>query len=237
MQVSDPFVKMNLREINLEFVNEPIFQWLAQYAYQPGVVYLALIGMMLLSGFGLPLPEEVTIVSIGIISYMGYHPDLFPPPYPGAPVVDRYHAALIGFFAVFFSDLLVFVIGRSFGRKLIKSGKLKKWFSPAVMDRINSWTNKYGIYAAGIFRFTPGIRFPGHLACGISEFSIWKFCLVDGFAALISVPTQILLIAKYGEKILIIIHEFKMTVLIALISLVLFLILKKLWNILTFQRS
>lgn len=198
----------------MEFANEPIFQWLAQYAYQPEIVYLALVGMMLASGFGLPLPEEVTIISVGIISFMGRHPHLFPPPYEGAPVVQMEHAAAIAFVAVVFSDLLVFTIGRIWGRKLIQSKRFSRFFPESAMTKINAWTAKYGIFAAGLFRFTPGVRFPGHLACGIIDFPVWKFVLVDGVAALISVPTQIVLISTYGEKILKILQEFKVALLV-----------------------
>jgi membrane protein DedA with SNARE-associated domain len=221
------FATTLIREIILEFANEPVFLWLAQYAYQPAIVYLALIGMMLASGFGLPLPEEITIVSVGIIAYMGAHPDIFPPPYPGAPVVQMEHAAMVAFLAVFFSDLLVFTIGRTFGRKMMKTERFKRWFPETAMQKINDWTGRYGIYAAGIFRFTPGIRFPGHLACGMLDFSVWKFCLIDGFAALISVPTQIILIALYGEKILQALHKFKMYFLGALLIVGIYFLVRK----------
>lgn len=193
----------------MSFAQEPIFQWLSQYAYQPEVVYFGVFAMMIASGFGFPMPEEVTIVSVGIITYMGAHPEHFPPPFPGAPVVNGYEAAAITLFSVVFADLLVFSIGRFFGRKLMKRHWFKRLFSDDRMARVNEFMKKYGVYAAFIFRFTPGLRFPAHIAMGMTNFSMWQFVLVDGFAALISVPTQILLIYHYGEPILGALQKFK----------------------------
>src|SRR4051812_6496060 len=121
----------------MHFEHEPIFQWLAQYAYQPWVVYLAMFAMMIASGFGFPLPEEVTIVSVAILAYMGANPDLFPPPYPSAPVINGYEAALIVSIAVIFSDILVFFIGRTSGRKLMKIPRFHSFFDGPIMEKIN----------------------------------------------------------------------------------------------------
>ncbi len=211
----------------MEFANEPIFQWMSQFAYQPYTVYFALVGMMLLSAIGLPLPEEVTLISVGILAFMGAHPDHFPPPFPGAPVVNVHTAAIIAFFAVFFSDFLIYGVGRIFGRKLLYHPRVHKMFPPHLMKRVEEWTHKYGAYACGIFRFTPGIRFPGHLACGMLHFPIWKFLLIDGLAAAISVPTQIYLLAHYGEPILMKLRQFKLVVFGLIAVLLIYFLFKK----------
>lgn len=191
------------------------------------MVYGGIVVMMLLSAFGLPLPEEVTLISVGILAFMGGNPHLFPPPYPGAPVVNAYEAAVIAFFAVYLSDFLIYAMGRKWGRKLLYSPRFSRVFKPAMMEKVEQWTHKYGAYACGIFRFTPGVRFPGHLACGMLKFSAWKFALIDGLAALISVPTQILLLAHYGEPILKHLHRFKMVLLaVGVPALILFIIYK-----------
>lgn len=211
----------------MEFANEPIFQWMSQFAYQPGTVYIALVGMMLLSAIGLPLPEEMTLISVGVLAFMGANPQHFPPPYPGAPVVNVHTAAAVAFFAVFFSDFLIYTIGRVFGRRLLYHPRVHKMFPPHLMKRVEEWTHKYGTYACGIFRFTPGIRFPGHLACGMLHFPVWKFLLIDGIAALISVPTQIYLLAHYGEPILMKLRQFKLVVFAVIAILLIYFLFKK----------
>lgn len=204
----------------MSIFQEPIFQWLSQYAYQPELVYFALVGMMFLSSVGFPLPEEVTLVSIGVLAFMGSNPQHFPPPYTGAPVVNMHTAAVIASLAVFGSDFLIYMIGRRWGRRVLETRFMRKIISAEMMGRVEAWTKRYGAYACGIFRFTPGIRFPGHLACGMMHFPNWKFALIDGIAVLISVPTQIYLLAIYGEPIIRRLHQFKM-VLFSLIGLLL----------------
>lgn len=215
----------------MSFGHDPIFQWLAQYAYQPQLVYLAIVGMMLASGFGFPLPEEVTIMSVGLLAYMGANPELFPPPFPGAPVVNAFEAAAVTSIAVLSADLLVFSIGRVFGRKIVKRPLFQRFFSGYVMERINTFIKRYGIYATFIFRFTPGIRFPAHIFLGMTTFPAWQFLFVDSFAVVLSVPTQVLLLYYFGEPILERIHKFKVIFGIALLLLVVYLVGKKLYSL------
>lgn len=194
------------------FSEEAIFTWLSQFAYQPYMVYAALIAMMFMSAFGLPIPEEVTLLSVGLIAYMGANPMLYPPPVINAPVVHPLEAAVVATFAVFGADFLVYWIGRIYGRKLVHHPRMSRVFSPVLLKRAELFMRKYGMAATGLFRFTPGVRFPGHLLCGIMRMRAWKFALVDGLAVCISVPTQILLISHYGEAILGVIRQFKMAV-------------------------
>ncbi|WP_413291052.1 DedA family protein [Bdellovibrio sp. HCB337] len=210
----------------MSIFQEPIFQWLSQYAYQPELVYAALVGMMFMSAIGLPLPEEVTLVSIGVLAFMGANPHHFPPPFEGAPVVNMHTAAIIASVAVFGADFLIYAIGRIWGRRMLQTPFMKKIISPEMMEKVENWTKKYGAYACGIFRFTPGIRFPGHLACGMMHFPIWKFALIDGIAVMISVPTQIYLLAIYGEPIIKRLHQFKM-VLFGIIGIILIAFIAK----------
>lgn len=208
----------------MSIANEPVFQWLSQFAFQPGMVYTALVAMMLLSAVGLPIPEEVTLLSTGLLAFMGANPQLFPPPTPDAAVVNPTEAAIVATLAVFFSDFLIYTIGRVWGRKLLRHPRMSKLVPEALLHKAEEFTRKYGALATGVFRFTPGVRFPGHLLCGMLKFSPWKFALIDGVAVMISVPTQVLLLAHYGEPILKVLKQFKLVVLgvigVALIALI-----------------
>jgi membrane protein DedA with SNARE-associated domain len=200
---------------------------LTPYAYEPTWIYFFLITMMALSAVGLPFPEEATLVSVGLLAYMGMNPDLYPPPYPGAPHVNPKTAALVAFLAVFCADFLIYAIGRFFGRRIFDWKPIKSVLSEENRLRIEDWTQKYGAYACGIFRFTPGLRFPGHLACGMLKFPAWKFALIDGIAALISVPTQILLLAYYGDTILKFFKQFKIALLVLFAIAICYFLYKK----------
>ena len=214
----------------MDIINQPIFQYLVQYAYQPELVYLAVVGMMLASGFGLPIPEEVTLLSLGWLTFMGSRPDLFPPPPEGGEAINVHTAAVVAFLAVVGADYMIFSMGRVWGRKLLYHPKMQKVIKAESLARVEKWTKKYGAFAVFIFRFTPGVRFPGHLACGSMGMSRVKFLAVDVFAAAISVPTQIYLVAIYGEPIFKALKEVKVVIFTILGVLLIAYGIKKLYS-------
>jgi membrane protein DedA with SNARE-associated domain len=199
----------------IEFTEAGLLNFFAPFAYQPFQVYTFVICFMFASSFGLPIPEELTLIAVGLVANMGQHPEIYPPPTPGAQPIGVGTLCLVAFFAVFLSDVLVYLIGKYFGAKIIKTKFFQKQVAGAGWDKVNSWFQRFGGWACGIFRFTPGIRFPGHLSCGLLGIPLWKFCLIDGLAALISVPTQVYLIATYGRIVLSYLKEVKMYILIA----------------------
>jgi membrane protein DedA with SNARE-associated domain len=182
---------------------------------------------MLLSAFGFPLPEELILVSSGLIAYMSRDPQRYPPPYPEAPHINVYYLAAIAFIAVISSDCLIFAIGQRLGPRLFRLPWFRRLIPDTRLEKIQRWMWNYGYWAVFVFRFTPGIRFPGHLTCGALKLSKWKFLFVDSFAAGISVPTQILLVAFYGHPILHYIGRFRLFCLSLVFSAVLIYVLGK----------
>ena len=214
-----------MREANHLISEEAILQFITQFAYQPWLVYGCVICFMLASSFGFPIPEEVVLLGSGLVGYIGSRPDLYPPPVAGSPTVNVELLAAICFFAVFLSDFLVYSLGKYFGARLLRTRRMARYHNR--MEKITRCTRRYGAWAAGIFRFTPGLRFPGHFACGTLGLSGIKFVAVDGTAALLSVPTQVLLIAYFGEEILIYFKQFKIVLFSALGVLLLFWLYRK----------
>jgi membrane protein DedA with SNARE-associated domain len=197
----------------MDFDVTSLLQWFSAYAYQPWLVYSAVLFLLTASSFGLPIPEEVTLVSVGLLAYLASQPDKFPPPYPGADPVNIYALMIVCFVAVFGSDALVYFIGKYGGRNLKKRPSWKKFFRSRAFRKAEVWTKHHGAIMSGVFRFTPGLRFPGHMICGMMGLPFWKFALVDGGAALLSVPTQVWFVANYGEEILAVMQKFKIYVL------------------------
>lgn len=214
----------------MNIANETVFQWLVNYAYEPGIVYSLVTLIMMASAFGFPLPEEVTILSVGILAFMAAHPERFPPPYPEATGINVYEAAIVCFIAVIGSDFIVYFLGRKYGPKLMKWRMIQRLITPDAMTKIEKWTKRYGIWAAALFRFTPGLRFPGFWACGMAGLSPWKFFLADGGAAILSVPTQVILVATYGESIFGFLKQMKVIIFSIIGFLVLIYFLKRFFH-------
>jgi membrane protein DedA with SNARE-associated domain len=204
-----------------------IADFFSQYAYQPGFVYLFIVMFMTASSFGLPIPEEVTLVSAGFVAYMARNPDLFPPPSPDATSVNLTVLSIVCFVAVLGSDVVIYYIGKFFGQRIVKTDFFNRVIGPGPLEKVHNIFHKHSSIAPAIFRFTPGVRFPGHLTCGLTGIPLWKFLAVDGTAALLSVPTQVLLVAYYGKEILENIKEFKIVIGVLIAIAIIYLLVKR----------
>ena len=189
-----------------EIIEQSILHFLTSFAYDPFAFYGIIILIMTLATFGLPVSEEVVIISAALVTYMGAHPELYPPPLSAikeaqSPVQPA-TTALVCFLSVFLSDLLVYMIGFIFRGKIMNHSIVKKTILQKRKEKINVWISKYGYFVSGIFRFTPGLRFIGYLTCGVVRIPIHKFILINGIVALLVVPSQVFIISIYGETII-----------------------------------
>ena len=165
---------------------------------------------------------------IGAMAFLAKHPEKFPAPSPDATPVNMWTLMGVCYFAVYLSDTLVFSIGKYLGKYLLKYKWMQKQVSGKAYITVQKWFEKYGSWCCGIFRFTPGLRFPGHMWCGMVGIPMWKFLLIDGLVALVSVPTQVYLVATYGESIIGYIQEVKyITAGIALIAFIIWYVRRK----------
>ena len=187
-------------------IKNSVLDLLTSVAYEPVMFYGIIILIITLATFGLPISEEIVIVSAALVTYMGQHPELYPPsPFAieeGLIPVQPITTAIVCFLAVFLSDLLVYMLGFIFREKILNYPLVQKTISQKKQDRIDKWILKYGHYVSGIFRFTPGLRFIGYLSCGIVRIPIDKFILINGLVALLIVPSQVIIISIYGETII-----------------------------------
>jgi membrane protein DedA with SNARE-associated domain len=99
------------------FSEDAIWTFFSSYAYEPMIIYSAVVVIMFASSFGLPVPEEVTLISSGLIAYMAMNPDQYPPPTPDAEGVNVYVLATVCFVAVLFSDVVIYLLGRFFWKE------------------------------------------------------------------------------------------------------------------------
>ena len=140
--------------------------------------YVAVFVVLLACGFGLPVPEDITLVAGGIISGLGY--------------THVHTMVLVGLAGVLAGDGTMFALGRVFGPRILKFRPIAAIMTPERYKTIQEKFEKYGSWVLFIARFMPGLRSPIFLTAGLSrKVSFWKFLLMDGFAALISVPAWV----------------------------------------------
>jgi membrane protein DedA with SNARE-associated domain len=140
--------------------------------------YAAYIGVILISGLGVPLPEDIPLLVGGYLSARGD--------------MDLVATAIIGLTAIFGADLIFFYWGRS----VRNSGKdIPKYFAkiltPERKEKIDAYFARYGWRTAFFGRFLPGLRCPIFFCCGLAGFTLKQFLLSDGLAAILSIPALV----------------------------------------------
>ena len=168
--------------------------------------YVAVFGILVLCGFGLPVPEDVSLVAGGVISGLGY--------------ANAHYMFAVGMAGVLFGDVFVFSMGYYFGERILRFKPIGRVMTPERFAKVQEKFEKFGQWVVFFGRFMPGLRMPIFLSAGISKkISYSRFLLTDGFAALISVPIWVYLgnfFAKNLDELLVVMHKGQMTIFILL---------------------
>lgn len=100
----------------------------------------------------------------------------------------------VGLAGVLIGDATMFLAGRLFGYRIQRIRLFRRILSPRRFSQIQRKFKKYGLGLLFVARFLPGLRSPIYLVSGMSRrVSFITFILMDGMAALISVPVWIYL--------------------------------------------
>ncbi|MGA7743716.1 MAG: DedA family protein [Polyangia bacterium] len=153
----------------------------------PSAVYDTLAGILLLCGLGLPIPEDVSLISAGYLAHLG--------------IVNLHTVFLVCFASVLGGDCIAFMLGRLFGSRLLDSRLAKRFFRPRKQIRVRAYFRKFGSKVIFIARFLPGLRFSIYLSAGTLRVRPSVFITYDSLAALVSVPALVYLAWAFGEHI------------------------------------
>ena len=148
--------------------------------------YLAVFVVLLVSGFGVPIPEDISLVAGGIIAGLGY--------------ADVRVMCAVGLAGVLIGDMTVFLIGRHFGTRAMRLRWVAHLLTPRRYAQVQEKFERYGNRLMFVARFLPGLRTAVFLSAGMSQrVSFARFIALDGLAAMISVPVWIGL-GYYGAE-------------------------------------
>lgn len=163
-------------------MEEQLIAWIARFSYP--AVFLLLAG----TGTGLPIPEDVVLLTAGTICSTGH--GLF---FVMVPI------AVLG---VFTGDTILFRIGAKLGPKVIEHPKLRTVLTPARVAAVRARLDKYGAWTIFLARFLPGVRAPTFLLAGSMGVTQRRFWMADGAAACVFVPVMVWLGFRFGAEAL-----------------------------------
>ena len=142
--------------------------------------YFAVLFVLIICGFGVPIPEDITLVSGGVISGLGY--------------TNVHIMLVVSLFGVLLGDSTMYWLGRIYGTKILRFRPIRRFLTLERLRMVRSKFEQYGNRVLFVARFLPGLRAPIYIVAGITRrVSFIRFLLLDFFAAIISVPIWVYL--------------------------------------------
>ena len=142
-------------------------------AYGPFAVFL----LLMLSGIGISVTEDLIIIPAGILI--------------GHGTLEPLGTGLCAYAGVVASDLMWFTICYRYGTPLLH----KRWFKRVVHPRrlleAKHQIEERGAWVIAMARFVPGSRTTAITAAGMLHLSPWKFFRANALCGLITVPVQL----------------------------------------------
>ena len=150
--------------------------------------YLGIVVFLILTGCGLPVPEEVPIIVAGLLS--------------AQEVLVPQLALLACLVGAIAGDCMMYSIGYHFGHNLLKDHpKLAHFIRADREAKFEEMIQRHGLKVLFVARFMVGVRSPVYLAAGILRVPFRRFLLMDLFCATAVVGTFFGLTYFFGEQV------------------------------------
>ena len=156
-------------------------EYLVEFAY--GGVFLVL----LLCGLGLPVPEDIPIITSGYLVHLG--------------TMSFWPALTVNLLGIMLGDLMIYGFGYLMGPRALEHRMLHRVVTPERMEKVHRFFERHGRKAIFFGRFVAGLRAPLFLAAGITRLPLRIFFGMDLAAALLSVPLLLAAAWYFGDHI------------------------------------
>jgi len=150
--------------------------------------YLVIFGVLVACGLGVPLPEDISLVTGGFLAYL--------------EVANLFVMMGVGFVGILCGDSVIFLAGRRFGSQVGgASGFFARVVTPEKRRRVEQLFHRHGEKIVMVARFLPGVRAVTYFTAGSARMRYSRFILWDGIAALGSAPLFVYLGYRFGDEL------------------------------------
>ncbi len=168
--------------------------------------YIGIFAALVATGFGLPIPEELPVLTAGVLVGHADTPerDEFKVQKPLDPNRLRWYIMLpVCIIGVVIGDGVIYTIGRFWGPRLLGNAWFqRKILSPTTRAKIEKNFHDRGVLILLTARLTPGIRMPVFMMAGILHFPVGKFLFADALYAIPGVTTLFFLAYVFTDQVL-----------------------------------
>jgi membrane protein DedA with SNARE-associated domain len=179
--------------------------------------YLALIVLLVVAGTGVPLPEDIPLITAGYLCNKHESPiakaNLEDLNHDGTPDHRHRHVPNIelmmvaGMIGVLLGDSIVFSLGcKGLDADNFVARHLRKVMHSKRREKVARHFRTHGNLTVFAGRFMPGFRGIIFAFAGMSKMSYARFLTLDGLAAAISVPVFIMLGHYFADRINVVLH-------------------------------
>lgn len=151
-----------------------MFEWLQ--TAMSDYPYLVVASIFVLCGLGFPLPEEILLLAAGY--FCAKSPD----------------KAVLGWMmlasgaAILTGDLIPFVLGRTFGTRLLRLRWMRYFVTKQRLASFDRWFRRRGDLVILIARFLAGLRVVAFFTAGTMKMRWGRFLMLDGLGIAFLTP-------------------------------------------------
>jgi membrane protein DedA with SNARE-associated domain len=170
--------------------------------------YFGIVLFLVLTGCGLPLPEEVAIILAGVLSAQGH-----------LLAVPALIACLIG---ALLGDSIIYAIGHRWGHSLLSyHPRLAKLLGAEREKRFEDAIEQHALKVMMLSRFLVGVRAPVYLATGVVRLPFRRFLLYDLICASLVVGLFFGLSYLFGDHVARWVRDAELKVTLVVLAIVL----------------
>jgi len=176
--------------------------------------------LLLLGGLSFPISEDLILLTSGAIA--------------STCIPDKTLFLFLWiYFGCWMSAWIAYSVGRFFGPKLYDIRWFRHIITPAHVEFLHSYYEKFGIFTFIVGRFIPGgVRNALFMTSGLGKMPFLTFILRDGFACLISSSVLFSLGYYFGTNYQLVIHYIKTynEIFIGIIILIILIVSFRFWR-------
>jgi membrane protein DedA with SNARE-associated domain len=149
--------------------------------------YVGLFLVLCLAGLGLPIPEEVPVMTAGVLAHQR---------------VLVWWLALVSCMAgILVGDSILYWAGRRWGDRVIAMPGVRHLFAGGRRETIAASYRRHGIAIVFAARHVPGPRAAAFLTAGMAGVPFGKFMAADGAAVVYGVPFSFGLAYFFADQV------------------------------------
>jgi membrane-associated protein len=174
--------------------------------------YAAILAALLAGGVGVPIPEELTQLTAGVLASQGI-------------LVLRLTIATV-WVGILAGDTLLFALARRHGPRVLRTRLVARVLTEERRRALEVHFARHAFLTVAIARHMGGVRVAAFALAGVSGVPLRTFLLADGLSALVSVPVVVGAGYLFSEHLSQVRHELRVIELgiVALVAVVAFVL-------------